>query len=150
MLRFFLAAFLFLTPTAYAQTNAEIGEVAAVMEAADQKDWTRVASFRSSPMVRDLALWRILSAGEGSWRQYSDFAARNPDWPNLKRIRREGERTMPSGLSAAEIDGFLGSQGVQTGWGALRRAEALRLAGRGGEADQQLIDAWSTLSMSVE
>ena len=63
-------------------------------------------------------MWRILSAGEGSWRDYRDFVARNPDWPNLKRIRAKGERTMPSGLPLGEIDGFLGSERPQTGFGA--------------------------------
>ena len=150
MLRFalFTAALLILAPGAQAQSP---GLTAAVMEAADQKDWIGVRNFtRGDPVIADLAIWRILSAGEGSWRDYSAFVARNPDWPNLKRIRAKGEQTMPSGLSLGDIDGFLGPEPVQTGWGALRRADALRAAGRGDEADQVLIDGWRKLSLTAE
>ncbi len=150
MLRFALlfAAVLSITPTAHAQSAGLAG---AVMEAADQKDWITVRNYTGGDQViADLAMWRILSAGEGSWRDYSAFVARNPDWPNLKRIRAKGERTMPSGLSLGEIDGFLGSERPQTGMGALRRAEALRAAGRAEDARSEIITAWRTLSMTAE
>jgi len=127
------------------------GLASAAMEAADQKDWITVRGFTNGdPVIADLAMWRILSAGEGSWRDYSGFVARNPDWPNLKRIRAKGERTMPSGVSLAEIDGFLNNEPPQTGMGALRRAEALRAAGRGEDARAEIIRAWRTLSMTAE
>ncbi len=150
MLRFALAvaAILTIAPTANAQSAGLAGSV---MEAADQKNWLTVRNFTNGdPVIADLAMWRILSAGEGTWRDYSSFIAQNPDWPNLKRIRAKGERTMPSGLSLLEIDGFLGSERPQTGTGALRRAEALRAAGRANDAAAEIVTAWRTLSMTAE
>lgn len=149
MLRFALlfTAAITLSPAANAQSPGLAG---AVMEAADQKDWIAVRNYTGGDQViADLAMWRILSAGEGTWRDYSAFVARNPDWPNLKRIRAKGERTMPSGLSLGEIDGFLGSERPQTGTGALRRAEALRAAGRAEDAKSEIISAWRALSMTA-
>ncbi len=150
MLRFalLLVTALFLSPGAYAQSPGLAG---AVMDAADQKDWTTVRSYTGGdPVIADLAMWRILSAGEGSWRDYRDFVARNPDWPNLKRIRAKGEQVMPSGLSLAELDGFFGAERPQTGFGALRWAEALRAAGRAEDARAEIATAWRSLSMTTE
>lgn len=124
--------------------------VASIMEAADQKNWVQVRQLGREGAVRDLALWRILSAGEGGWADYRDFVARSGDWPNLSRIRAEGERAMPAGLPLAEIDAFLGGEGPATGMGALRRSEALRAAGRAAEADAQIVSAWRDLSMTAE
>ena len=150
MLRFALlfAAVLVFAPSAHSQSPGQAG---LVMEAADQKDWITVRSYtRGDPVTADLAMWRILSAGEGSWRDYRDFVARSADWPNLKRIRAKGERTIPSGAHLGEIDAFLGAEAPQTGAGALRRAEALRAAGRNEDARIEIIRAWRTLSMTAE
>ena len=141
-------ALIFLASAGHAQSPGQAG---LVMEAADQKDWVSVRGYtRGDPVIADLAMWRILSAGEGSWRDYRDFVARSGDWPNLKRIRAKGERAMPSGVSLAEIDAFLGGEPPQTGFGALRRAEALRAAGRDEDAKAEIIRAWRTLSMTAE
>ncbi|MEO1613545.1 MAG: tetratricopeptide repeat protein, partial [Pseudomonadota bacterium] len=147
-----LAALLAVAPPASAQSGAAL-DVAAVNDAADQKDWlnARQAALRAGdPAVMDIYDWRLLSAGEGSWPQYRDFVARNGDWPNLTRIRKEGEATMPFGLSLGEVDGFLGPEGAQTGMGALRRAEALRASGRNADADAEIVRGWRELSMTTE
>lgn len=150
MLRFalLLTAILSFAPASQAQSPGLAG---AVMDAADQKDWLSVRDYtRGDPVIADLAMWRILSAGEGSWRDYRDFVARAPDWPNLARIRAKGERTMPSGTPLGDIDAFLAGEAPQTGTGALRRAEALRAAGRNEDARSEIIRAWRTLSMTAE
>lgn len=148
----FIIAFFAAIPMAHAQSGAAL-DVAAVNDAADQKDWlgARQAAQRASdPTVMDIFHWRLLSAGEGSWPEYRDFVTRNGDWPNLTNIRKEGEATMPFGLSLGEVDGFLGPEGAQTGMGALRRAEALRATGRASDADAEIINAWRDLSLTVE
>lgn len=146
-----LIAFSALTPLpAAAVTGAEAAQVAASMEAADRKDWVlsrRLAQQAGSQAAMDLYEWRLLSAGEAGWSQYRDFVTRLPDWPNLKRIREEGERTMPQGVSLVEIDAFVDAEGIQTGMGAIRRAEALAANGRAAEADEQIIRAWRELSL---
>ncbi|MEM7523837.1 MAG: lytic transglycosylase domain-containing protein [Pseudomonadota bacterium] len=142
-------------PLAATETRAQQAGVmaAAVMEAADQKDWGRartLAQQAGDPAVMDLYEWRLLSAGEGGWSQYRAFVARNGDWPNLTRIRKEGEATMPFSLRLEEVDAFFGPERAQTGAGALARAEALRAAGRADDADNEIIRAWRTLSLTTE
>ena len=144
---------LVLSPLTLAAQSGVALDVAAVRDAADQKDWVgarQAAGRAAEPVVRDLYEWRLLSAGEGDWRTYRDFVARAGDWPNLKRIRAKGEAVMPPGLALGEIDAFLGADGPQTGSGALRRADALRAAGRDGEADEEIARAWRELSLTVE
>lgn len=138
-------------PPALAQSAAALN-AGAVMDAANQKDWTgafEAARRSSDPAVMELYEWRLLSAGQGVWTQYKAFVARNPDWPNLHNIREEGERVMPPGVSLADIDAFTGPEGPRTGTGALRRADALRAAGRAGEADEAVARAWREMSLTV-
>lgn len=135
-----------------AVTGTEAAQVAASMDAADREDWVlsrRLAQQAGNPAAMDLYEWRILSAGEASWPLYRDFVARLPDWPNLKRIREEGERTMPTGISLDEVNAFVGPNGPQTGIGAIRKADALTRAGRGGEANEEIIRAWRELSLDA-
>ena len=148
---FLLLSLTIAAPATVAAQSAAALNVAASMEAADQKDWpaARNAAARAGhPAALDLYEWRLLSAGEGGWRQYENFVARNGDWPNLTRIRAKGERTMPPGIALAEIDAFVGPDGPQTGTGAMRRAEALRAEGRRTDADAEIIRAWRELSLT--
>ena len=99
-------------PPALAQSAAALN-AGAVMDAANQKDWTgafEAARRSNDPAVMELYEWRLLSAGQGVWTQYKAFVARNPDWPNLHNIREEGERVMPPGVSLADIDAFTGPE----------------------------------------
>lgn len=140
------------TPAAQAYDQIAAAQVQTMMTAADNKDWRGVLNemtLSRDPAVRDLGMWRILSAGEGQWADYRDFVARNPDWPNLRQIRTKGEQVMPGGLSLAEIDAFTDGE-IRTGRGALRRAEALAREGRQAEADEQIATAWRTLSLTAE
>lgn len=135
-----------------AQSNAG-AQIAAAMAAADQQNWGEARAYAAAvgdPAALTLVQWRMLSAGEGDWRAYRDFVAQNGDWPNMARIRAKGEALIPVGAPLAEIDGFLGERGARTGTGALRRAAALAAAGRNAEADEEVIQAWRTLSLTPE
>jgi len=123
-------------PFAQAYDQIAAAQAQTRMTAADRKDWGGVLNemaLSGDPAARDLGMWRILSAGEGGWRDYRDFVTRNPDWPNLKQIRTKGERTMPPGLSLAEIDGFSGGA-IYTGTGPVRPAGGAGSAGRPADA----------------
>ncbi|MGB0927290.1 MAG: lytic transglycosylase domain-containing protein [Pikeienuella sp.] len=140
-----------LAPTAHAYDQIAAAQVQSMMDSADRKDWGAVLnsmSLTGDAAARDLGMWRILSAGEGTWRDYRDFVARNPDWPNLGQIRTKGEQAMPNGLSLADIDAFTDGV-IRTGTGALRRAAALVQAGRHAEADEEIAKAWRTLSLTA-
>lgn len=134
-----------------AQSNAGL-QTAAAMAAADARDWGRarqLATAAGDPAAVDLYMWRLLSAGDGGWGDYREFVAKNAYWPNLRRIKAKGERTIPIGAPLTEIDVFLEFGEPQTGTGALRRAEALRREGRTAEADAQIVEAWRTLPMNA-
>ncbi|QIE57147.1 lytic transglycosylase domain-containing protein [Pikeienuella piscinae] len=145
------AAILLITASPEAARSDAASEVAASMAAADKRDWGEArsrAAAAGDPVALTLYQWRLLSAGDGDWRAYRDFVATNGDWPNLSRIRAKGEALIPPGASLGEIDAFLGVEGTQTGAGALRRAEALAAAGRNAEADQEIIRAWRSFSLT--
>ncbi|MEO0359623.1 MAG: lytic transglycosylase domain-containing protein, partial [Pseudomonadota bacterium] len=154
MFRSLSLAFLFLAFAFPTPSPAQPGPlVAASMDAADREDWVaarRFAADAGDPAAMDLFEWRLLSAGVGNWTEYSGFVARNSDWPNLARIRREGEATIPSGATLQEIDAFLSNQPPQTGAGALARANALRASGRREEADREIVRAWRELSLTSD
>lgn len=136
----------------FAQSNAAL-QTGASMAAADARDWARarqLAAAAGDPAAMELYQWRLLSAGNGTWPAYRDFVARNSDWPNLTRIRREGERLIPPGTPLSEIDVYFAFGAPQTGTGARRRAEALRAEGRLGEADAQIIETWRSMAMTAE
>lgn len=133
-------------------TAAANPTIAALMSAADRENWSearRLASTAGDPAAMDLYDWRLLSAGDGRWEEYRSFVSRNPDWPNLARIRKKGEAVMPPGLPLSVIDEFTGPGGALTGTGALRRADALTAAGRSEEAAAEAVRAWRTLSLDI-
>lgn len=142
------AAFALAAPPAGAVDGAAVSRA---MEAADRGDWAAAeAAAGRDPAARDLALWRRLSDGAGAWDEYRAFVARNPDWPGLDRIRAAGEAAIPRGASLAEIDGFMGPEGPRTGSGFLRRSEALAAAGRAAEADEEIVRAWRSVSLTPD
>ncbi|MGB0855342.1 MAG: hypothetical protein ACPGSI_18740, partial [Pikeienuella sp.] len=68
-----------LAPTAHAYDQIAAAQVQSMMDSADRKDWGAVLnsmSLTGDAAARDLGMWRILSAGEGTWRDYRDFVTR--------------------------------------------------------------------------
>ena len=98
------------------------------------------------PAALEVVTWTRLRAQSGSFDEYEDFLARNPDWPGLPFLRRQGERTILPGTDPARVIAFFEGQVPQTGIGALRLAEAL--AAQGEEPDAVLLEAWTTLRLT--
>ena len=97
----------------------------------------------------DVILWHWLRSGNGDARQLIDFVTRNPDWPGMPYLREKSEAAIVEASHDA-VRAFFADQGPRTGTGALSYARALRAAGRGGEADAEIVLAWRTLALSSE
>ena len=72
------------------------GALASAWAAAAAKDWAGADALaaRSGPIAVDLVLWQRLRAGQGTWPEYRDFAARNPDWPGMDLLVQRGDATL--------------------------------------------------------
>ena len=119
-------------------------------EAAQDEDWVTAdhyASQISDPVSVELINWVRLRGGDGSWREYQDFLAKNADWPGLKRLRRKGESAIPAGASPSTVRKFFAQQLPQTGTGSLRLTEAYSAQGRTAEARSEAIRAWTRMSL---
>ena len=138
-------------PDAPAQTDQQAELFAAALEATRAGDWEHaraLARQTGSRVASDVVLWVTLRDGAGTWSEYEQFLARNPDWPGLETLRRAGERLMPEALPLERVTAFFHGEHPQTGIGALRLGEALKAARRGAEAEAAIARAWRELSMS--
>ena len=97
----------------------------------------------------DVVLWHYLRAGLGSPREVQDFLSRNPDWPGLPFLKEKSEGAM-AGASAEAIRAFYDDHIPETGAGALSLARALLTADQREAADEVILQAWKTLSLTAE
>ncbi|WP_187298120.1 transglycosylase SLT domain-containing protein [Jannaschia donghaensis] len=148
MFRVFAAALLLalsLAATARA-TPALIDGLRAVRSG--DEDATRSAmAIARDPVVADILLWHLLRDRKGTFREASDFLARNPDWPGLPLLRARTELDMPFILPPADIVAFFAEDPPRTSRGALMLAIAHRTLGDLAEAEITAIDAWLTKPM---
>ncbi len=124
--------------------------VRAVAEAGDG-NWSAamaLAGESHSAVARDVVTWLRLRDGIGDWSEYTEFLARNPDWPSLALVRRHAERTMPVDLPIGAVLTFFAAEPPLTGTGALRFAAALEAEGRADAATGEILRAWRTMSMT--
>ena len=97
----------------------------------------------------DVVLWHYLRAGLGSPREVQDFLSRNPDWPGLPFLKEKSEGAM-AGASADAIRAFYDDHIPETGAGALSLARALLTADQRESADEVILQAWKTLTLTAE
>ena len=79
---------------------------------AGAKDWAGAdaAARASGPVAIDLVTWQRLRAGQGTWADYRDFAARNADWPGMDLLFARGDAVLRPGLPAAEVIAWFGER----------------------------------------
>mgnify|MGYP000002681786 CR=1 FL=1 len=78
-------------PFAQAYDQIAAAQAHTMLTGADRKDWGGVLNemaLSGDPAARDLGMWRILSAGEGGWRDYRDFVTRNPNTRDPPRTQQ--------------------------------------------------------------
>lgn len=125
--------------------------VSAALLAADEGDWGTAQSIADRIGVdggKILVTWTRLRAGEGEWWEYRQLLADHADWPGLKRLRRAGEAKIPKGANSEDVRAYFAPEPPQTGLGAMRLAEAYMAIGRTAEARDEMIRAWTTLTLT--
>ena len=138
-------------PAAQAATPQEGALLAQAVAKAEAGDWTGAAFVvgRSrSAVASEVVLWLRLRDGHGSWQEYGDFLARNPDWPSLAILRRHAERAMPADLPAETTLAFFADEPPLSGTGALRLAAALEATGRAEAGADEAVRAWWEFSLT--
>ncbi|MEJ6393080.1 lytic transglycosylase domain-containing protein [Gymnodinialimonas sp. 2305UL16-5] len=96
----------------------------------------------------DVLAWTRLRRGEGDFGEYIAFLDRNPDWPGLPYLRRQGEPSIPEGGDPQNVLDFFANASPQTGAGALAYARALEETGDRAAAEAEVIRAWTSIVMT--
>lgn len=139
-LRLAAAALVALTVTAAPLLAENAAAMRRALAAAGAKDWPMAdqAARQSGPLATDLVLWQRLRAGQGTWAEYSDFAARNADWPGMALFWRRGEAVMTPTLPPLEVLAWFGDRRPLT-W---RGAQAWIAAQPPAKRDAAIADFW--------
>jgi soluble lytic murein transglycosylase len=104
------------------------------------------------PVGRDIVTWTKLRSGPaaGAWGEYRDFLARNPDWPGLPYLRRQGEAAIPENADPARVIAYFAADLPVTGAGSLALARAHAARGDRAAAEAEAIRGWTKLVMTGE
>lgn len=97
----------------------------------------------------DVILWHSLREGLGKPREVQDFLSRNPDWPGLPYLKEKSESAMTAAPAEA-IRMFYADHVPETGAGALSLARALLTADDRQAADEVVLRAWTTLTLTSD
>lgn len=99
----------------------------------------------TAPVMRDIAEWDRLRAGNGTVAQANAFIERRSDWPGLRLLRRKTEANLPIGGSPKAVFEFFDGTAPQTGRGARALIAAYRETGDTDAADDLLVLTWRTM-----
>ena len=153
MKRFILALCLLAFPV-LAQTEAENGlRLRGALDAAEKGDFddaARIAARIPDDSAQSLVTWLRLREGVGTFGEYHAFLKAHPDWPGLRLLRRRGEDKIPPFFRPSAVRAYFVSEDPQTGAGAMRLTEAFQAQGLDDAATQEIIRAWTTMTLSSE
>ncbi|EYD78381.1 Soluble lytic murein transglycosylase precursor [Rubellimicrobium mesophilum DSM 19309] len=126
---------------------AESAAVSALREAnreARSGDWEGAfaAADRGGPVVEAIIDWQALRDSGGEFREYTDFIAAHPDWPDLDDLRANAETSIPGKAAPEDILAFFGDELPGTGMGAKALAQALIETGHPDRARRMLEKVW--------
>ncbi len=135
-----------------AQTPSENGAALALaLSLAEDGDWenaTAIARQNQDPIAAEIIEWNRLRAGKGTFDDYEAFLNSNADWPGLPLLQKVSEQHIPEGLNPQRVVNYFATQNPQTGWGALRLAQAYQALGKSAEAGAEAVYAWREFSLS--
>ncbi|MCV2867887.1 lytic transglycosylase domain-containing protein [Defluviimonas sp. WL0002] len=125
--------------------------MALAMRAAASGDWSAAMgqAARSGPLAQAIVEWQRLRDGEGGFSDYVAFLSRFPDWPGLPLLRKKGE-AIAAGQDPAAVIAYFRPQAPQTGTGSLAYAAALEASGAHGQARDEIVRAWRSLSLTAD
>jgi soluble lytic murein transglycosylase len=102
----------------------------------------------NDPLARDIVLWFGLREGYGTFDDYQGFLSRNPDWPGLALMRRQGEYSIPPGADADAVITYFNAQDPSTASGVLALAQAWIQSGEQDRARDLVTRAWVNFPFS--
>ncbi len=153
-IRIAVCVFLVSVSSLSAQSWESEGEAfAELLRQARGQDWNAThatARRMSDPVALSVFEWLRLRAGRDDWTEYNAFLAGHSDWPGLKILRQSGERAISPEDNPHLIVAYFRDQPPQSGFGALRLAEALSRLGRLEEAEDAIIDGWKSLEFKPQ
>lgn len=150
MFKALLAAFMMCATGALAESSIDVASAAGLKAAVPGVE-ARVGELRQTEdrtVLRTIAEWRRLRAGQGNLSEALRFMAGHPDWPGMRLLRRETEPNLPIGSQIEEVLTFFAEEPPQTGRGARALIAALRAAGRLDAAHDQTVLTWRTMTLS--
>lgn len=129
-----------------------VNPASAVAIATASEDWDigYALARDTTPLTANAITWLRLRAGDAVFEEYRQFVTTHPDWPRLDRLRAASEEVIDKGHDPAAVIAWFSEDAPQTGYGAVRYAEALMTSGRIEEARAALRDAWINLRLSDE
>lgn len=137
----------FLPPAARADAAQALSRALATA-GAGQWDQAGAEGRAAGPLAFDIVEWQRLRAGEGSFADYADFAARRADWPGMDLLRRKGEARLAEAAPAAVVAYFTAAP--RTGEGALALIAAHQTLGQGAQAAKVAGAAWRGLTLTPD
>lgn len=151
MVRRLFSFFLFYLTAMPVSAQPELEALSAALDAYSRGELAEGSEFAQNiedPIALDLLSWTRLRRGEGDFAEYIGFLDRNPDWPGLPYLRRQGEPSIPEGADPASVLDYFIDNPPQTGAGALAFARALEATGNRPAAHAEVIRAWTSLVMT--
>lgn len=135
-----------------AQTPSENGAALALaLSVAEGGDWENAAAIarqNQDPIAVEIIEWNRLRAGQGTFDEYEAFLNSNADWPGLPLLQKVSEKHIPEHLSPQRVVNYFSTQNPQTGWGALRLAQAYQALGKPAAAGAEAVYAWREFSIT--
>ncbi len=147
MFRALFAASLLCATSAFAETPVRVAD-STRGPSQTQAQIAAEAKPVSMSVRRDIAEWQRLRSGTGNFDAALAFLDRKPDWPGLKRLRREMEATLPIGQRPDDVLRFFGDASPQTGRGARALIAAHRARGDLNTTHDLAILTWRTMIMT--
>jgi soluble lytic murein transglycosylase len=135
-----------------AQTEAQGAALAQALDEARLGNWEEaktLASQARDPVADEIILWTRLRDGVGEFEEFEEFLTRNPGWPGLSRLRRQGERQMSVKLPPDGVLVYFDNALPRSGTGSLRYAAALNALERPDDAKAEIARAWVGMSLSL-
>lgn len=108
------------------------------------------------PLAAKLFLWLMLvEKNDTGWSnqlfgKLSDFIRKNPEWPDVARLRLRAEKVMPASLSPSDVVEWYQDYPPQTPSGMSRFMNALITLEKTGQARAVMANWWEDASMSRE
>ena len=157
MFRIFKICMIFIllcTSPIYAQSNPnDVLNLSKGLDAIESGNYTETnvhLKELKNPIAKKILKWAMLRSGHGDWKEYQNFLNDNPQWPGLKKLKKQAEIKIPENSNPQDILNFFGKQNPDTGFGALKLIKALIATNKSNRANKILYYSWSNLSLSLD